>query len=233
MIGSVFGRWLVVERGEDHISPKSGKRAIRWVCQCECGRRVAVLQASLRSGKSKSCGCVRAELIRERSIVHGKTKSRPYSIWSSMKTRCDNPRTENYPHYGGRGIGYDTKWGSFSGFWEDMEEGYSDKLSLDRINPNEGYNKKNCRWVYPPEQARNKSKYTNNASGVTGVYRSGVGKNDRWWASWNDLDGRRKSKTFSVERYGDEAFNLAVECRESAISNLNRVGAGYTESHGA
>ena len=231
LTGCRYGSLLVIRECEPRITPSGGKKRM-WECRCDCGKIVVVLQCSLRSGGSKSCGCIRARLLRERSIVHGKRVSRPYSIWSSMKTRCNNPRSENYHYYGGRGIKYDSKWESFSGFWEDMEDGYSDKLSLDRINPDEGYNKKNCRWIDPTEQARNKLKYTNNTSSVTGVSSQGSGKNISWVASWVDLDGKSKSKSFSVGKYGEEAFNLAVKCRETAILTLNELGAGYTDSHG-
>lgn len=67
LTGQRFGRLTVLERGEDYISPPSatgyGDRTVspRWICQCDCGRRVLVMGASLRRGASRSCGCLRRE----------------------------------------------------------------------------------------------------------------------------------------------------------------------------
>lgn len=72
-----------------------------------------------------------------------------------MKGRCNNKNDDRYTDYGGRGIKYDPKWEKFDGFWEDMEEGYADNLSLDRIDVNGDYTKENCRWATSKQQSRN------------------------------------------------------------------------------
>lgn len=56
MIGKVFGRWTVI--GES-VRTQSGER--KWLCRCECGTQRYVLERSLRSGGSLSCGCLRKE----------------------------------------------------------------------------------------------------------------------------------------------------------------------------
>jgi hypothetical protein len=73
-----------------------------------------------------------------------------------MKQRCLNPSSNQYRYYGGRGITICDKWREFEGFWEDMQHGYSDGLSIDRINNNEGYKKENCRWVNQRTQINNR-----------------------------------------------------------------------------
>lgn len=88
---------------------------------------------------------------------HGMRGTRPYSIWQAMKARCDKKTTINYQYYGGKGVSYDPRWGSFIEFWNDMSKGYSDGLTLDRINSDNDYTKDNCRWISIQKQQFNKS----------------------------------------------------------------------------
>lgn len=85
------------------------------------------------------------------------SKSRPYRIWTHLKSRCDNPNHSKYEIYGGKGISYDNKWVTFDGFWEDMKDGYSDSLTIDRIDSELNYEKSNCRWATYKQQNNNKS----------------------------------------------------------------------------
>lgn len=90
--------------------------------------------------------------------THGMKQTRQYGIWLAMKARCDRKTTINYKWYGGKGIGYDPKWSDFKLFWEDMENGYNDSLTLDRIDSTKNYNKENCRWISQQEQLYNTSR---------------------------------------------------------------------------
>lgn len=73
-----------------------------------------------------------------------------------MKARVLREDHPSYKNYGGRGIDVCEKWMTFKGFWEDMQEGYADNLSLDRIDNDSGYRKENCRWVSMRKQQRNR-----------------------------------------------------------------------------
>lgn len=152
LTGRKFGDLLVVRQAE---TSSCGK--IRWVCECDCGKQRTVQAAHLISGHTKSCGCYNKRRIKETFITHGCTKTRLYSIWSSMKTRCYNARSKAYNYYGGKGITVCQEWlNSFEAFREwALSNGYQDSLTLDRINGEKGYYPDNCRWATWHEQRMN------------------------------------------------------------------------------
>lgn len=73
-----------------------------------------------------------------------------------MKTRCDNPKSTQYPWYGGRGISYDPRWIEFRVFHEDMWVDWAEGLSIDRKDNELNYSKANCRWIPLSDQAKNR-----------------------------------------------------------------------------
>ena len=84
-----------------------------------------------------------------------RTKMPEYRSWTSMKTRCNNPNSNVYKHYGGRGITYCNHWEKFENFLEDMGT-RPEGTSLDRINNNLGYSDYNCRWATREQQNHNR-----------------------------------------------------------------------------
>lgn len=83
---------------------------------------------------------------------------RLYHCWSNMKFRCNNPDKREAKYYHNKGITYCEEWETYRNFEEwALNNGYSDNLTLDRIDNSKGYNPSNCRWITAAEQQRNKT----------------------------------------------------------------------------
>lgn len=151
MTGQRFGRLTAVKFVELRAQA-------RWLCQCDCGNQTIVLGGQLRSGMTRSCGCLHSESVARRNIenrTHGMFGTPEYRSWSAMMSRCTNPSHRAYPRYGGRGIVVCDAWLKFEQFYADMGA-RPDGASLDRIDNDKGYEPSNCRWATRIEQQRNK-----------------------------------------------------------------------------
>jgi hypothetical protein len=86
-----------------------------------------------------------------------------------MKKRCCNPNNPQFKYYGGRGITICKEWLNPSKAhhknategWLTFEawainNGYTDELTLDRIDNDKGYSPANCRWTTMQAQCNNK-----------------------------------------------------------------------------
>lgn len=150
LTGKRFNRLFIVGR----IYPNNKNNNTMWKCRCDCGNYIIVCGSDIIRDHTKSCGCLKIEKAKLINMRHGRSLSSIYEIWHSMIQRCNNPNNISYKHYGGRGIKVCKRWYKFENFLNDMGE-RPDKLTLDRINNNDGYYKDNCRWVTQQEQRRN------------------------------------------------------------------------------
>lgn len=148
--GRGFGRWTVLE-----FARKNNTGMPYWRCRCECGTEREVLGAQLRTGGSRSCGCLQRFHLEPKSKRHGMWKHPTYRVWVQMKSRCSDANNPGFADYGGRGITICQRWGDFALFWKDMGSSWQQGLYLDRINNDKGYHPSNCRWTTMAEQARN------------------------------------------------------------------------------
>lgn len=157
LTGQRFGRLVVLKRTDN-----MGKQTA-WLCKCDCGIEKAVPYWNLVSGQTKSCGCYRSEFGKETAphfpITHGGSYTRLYTIWIGMKQRCNYKKHRHYKRYGGRGIKVCAEWEhDFEAFREwAMQNGYSEDLTIDRINVDGNYEPSNCRWATYETQSNNTS----------------------------------------------------------------------------
>lgn len=127
---------------------------------CSCGREFEAAEHSVKSGKTKSCGCLKASLVSRAVTSHSESrpKTPEYAAWAEMKSRCNNPRHTSYPRYGGAGVAVCPEWSdSYETFLAHVGRKPSPEHSLDRF-PNQAgnYEPGNVRWATNQEQARNR-----------------------------------------------------------------------------
>lgn len=151
--GNKYGKLKVISLYDD------GKgRDAKFECLCDCGNKKVAYGKDLKTGKTKSCGCIKKEYI-PKNKTHGMSKNRIYKIWAGIHQRCENENNPKYPIYGGRGIKVCDDWKEFTPFMEwALNNGYIENLTIERKNVNGNYEPLNCIWVDLKQQANNTRK---------------------------------------------------------------------------
>lgn len=128
----------------------------------KCGnvfkKKITVSKGSWKKAKYCSNNC---RLVRHGMFIGGKKATTEYVIWNGMKQRCLNEKESSFINYGGRGIKICKEWDSFERFYKDMGKRPAGK-SIDRIDNDGDYCKKNCKWSTDKEQANNTRRNTKN-----------------------------------------------------------------------
>lgn len=151
MTGHKIGRWTILNYAG--MAPGT----TMWNCRCDCGAERMVSGGNLRSGRSKSCGCLQLELNSLDKFKHGQIDHPLYTAWSGLKNRCLNKADHDYKYYGARGIKVCDRWLlDFWNFWDDMARGWRPWLTIERKNVDGNYEPINCCWLSIQDQQKNK-----------------------------------------------------------------------------
>lgn len=205
--GMKFGMVTVIDRADFLIG--SAQHAA-WRCVCDCGNEFITSGASIRAGRTRSCGCKSAEkwFTNTTGLIHGKSRCRAYKIWAGMHARCRRPTKKSHLYFG-KGIRVCERWNNFANFMEDMGDP-PDGTSIDRIDGNGHYSPENCRWATKKEQANNMR--TNRVLEHGGLSMSVAGWAEKLGVKQNTLLYRIR-RGWSVE----EALTITVHPRRKAI----------------
>lgn len=161
--GQKYGRLTAIRLDSHGNRTTKGK----WLFKCDCGNELLCTANRVRTGITKSCGCLKSEVLSEKGkesiktlhqqqITHGMTGTRIYRIYKNMKTRCYNKKTECFKYYGGKGITICDEWlNDPQNFisWA-LSHGYNDNLTIERKDSNKEYSPVNCEFITQTEQAR-------------------------------------------------------------------------------
>lgn len=151
-VGARFGRLTITAAA----IPAGGcgttsKRA--WPCVCDCGRTITVPTSALKSGRTRSCGCLHREEFGARNRTHGKSTTRTYMIWGTMVNRCTNASQRNWEFY--NSIELDPYFLVFDNFLAEVGDA-PEGMTLDREDNTKGYVRGNIRWASWKTQQRNR-----------------------------------------------------------------------------
>jgi len=136
-----------------------------------------------------------------------------------MLDRCNNPSNEYYKNYGGRGISVCKEWtDDRKSFFEwALNNGYTEVLTLERINNDKEYSPSNCTWKTRSEQMMNTRRIkSNNTSGHRGVSKC---KQTGKFASYVNVNNKRVFH---------KRFDTLIEAAVARDSYIINNGLGHT-----
>lgn len=142
LIGNRFDKLEVIALGS-----RNARGHVQWLCQCECGRQKEITGRNLRSGGTRSCGCLREIVTAARSTTHGGASTTEYRVWEGLLAKIQKPRCKQYwISGGGAGVTISDRWLKFENFLEDMGQRPNSKMVLMRFDNAKGYGPLNCFW---------------------------------------------------------------------------------------
>lgn len=165
LTGKHFDKWYVI----GYAGNSNDHKSLWWcVCDCDNTKFYKIVGTELSKGRTKSCGCNITISNKQRSFVeqyansYGLTQKdydRLHRIYYNMCKRCNNSTDKDYLHYGQRGIHVCKEWvDNEDEFikWS-SNNGYSNELTIERIDVNDDYKPSNCKWITKYQQASNKT----------------------------------------------------------------------------
>lgn len=221
--GKQFGSWTVV--GEATNLYRGRARGV--LCQCACGAERAIPITRLVRGESKSCGCLKGKIIREKKILHGESKNMrntpEYNAWAHLIGRCCNPNNAAYENYGGRGVTVCDEWrNSYAAFLAYVGRRPTPRHTIDRIDNNGNYEPGNVRWATYTQQSRNRrNTLLVNFRGEKVCLRMLM---EKYGLSLTKINFYLRRKGLSLDEAFDRAWHMTAIKRGPAL-RVNLLGA--------
>lgn len=219
--GQRFGRLVAVE-----LVRSEGEKRF-WKCDCDCGETYVVNKVGLKSGHTRSCGCLFNDTVVASLTKHGHASrdkaSRTYKCYHSMKSRCTSPSHENNKVY--KDISVCSRWlESFENFLEDMGEAPTEKHEIDRIDPEKDYYKENCRWVTKKQNCYNKRGKKNTTSQYKGVSFDSTRKRNKRWKAQLTINGKKVFEgRYITEVEAAKAYNEKALIYYGEYAYINKI----------
>jgi hypothetical protein len=202
---------LIKDLGMSYPTSSSKHLLRHGIYECPfCKKHFKTATQSVKRGLTKSCGCY-ADKVRGKNLKkHGLANTKLYCVRKDMITRCHNKSSRGYKDYGARGISVCEEWrNDISKFYDwAMKNGYSEGLSIDRIDNDGNYEPKNCRFVGSNVQKRNTRRLrSTNTSGYRGVSFHKASK--KWRATikingnqvWLGLFSKKEEAALAYDKY--------------------------------
>lgn len=200
---------------------KNGTRHY-WLYKCDCGNEIVLQKNNVSNNHTQSCGCYQRQQTSKANTTHNLYYTRIYKIYRSMLQRCFDSNVFAYKDYGGRGITVCDEWkNDFMNFYNwSMNNGYSNDLSIDRIDNNGNYCPDNCRWVNRKTQARNtrSNKY---------ITYKGEKHCVSEWAEILKIDGKLLGERLRLRWSFDRAINTSPEVYKNRANKLIEYNGQY------
>ena len=151
-----------------HYQIDNGVQTVTFSSEKEACEYLGVAQCSVASCYRSGVKCKGYTIRRIGDSFHRETKTRLHKVWESMLARCEYQKHPHFKSYGGRGIRVCAEWHKYENFrdWA-LQNGYSDSLTVDRINVNGNYEPSNCRFATMKQQQNNKR--TNHIVSISGT----------------------------------------------------------------
>ena len=206
ILGQRFGNLEVIE----YLGLTDANQAY-WKCKCDCGNEINLITTVLTAGGRISCGCVGRELQKKAVTKHGLCYTNIYNIYQTIRKRCCDPANAQYEKYGGRGIRICAQWldddsseekSGFLNFYNwAIENGYTEDLMLDRIDPDRDFCPENCRWV------SRKQRWNNNKNNHYITLNLGFKYYKYSVREWSRISGIPDGSIYSRLRFGWSDFD--------------------------
>jgi hypothetical protein len=140
------------------LPERAADKHIVGLWRCDCGKEKPLPISRVRTGITKSCGCLKVEILKVVNRTHGQRYTKEYRTWTAIKGRCHVATNKDYPNYGAKGLTVFQEWrDSFEAFFAHIGLAPTPAHQIERKDNRRGYEPGNVKWATVIEQSCNRS----------------------------------------------------------------------------